>query len=124
MIRSRENRLHEARQYPEALHEHSRAGWDAEEILDDHVEALAVKPVEGIQHRRGRPVHPSLIHIHGHKLMQKRAVFRFASAGVLPHHIIGRIEMEAMLVCYPASDGRFSRAAAASDPVHMAQLLA
>ena len=122
MIRSRENRLHEMRQYSEALHDHSRMSRDAEEILDDDIEALAPKPMEGIKHRRRRSIHPSVIHIHGHKLVQKWAVFRIASAGVLRHHVIRPVQMQAMPICYSASNSRLSGAASAANPVHLAQL--
>ena len=124
MVRGRENRLDEMRQYPEALHNHLRTSRDAQEILDDHIEALATKPMEGIKHRRRRSVHPSIVYIHGNELVQKWAVFRPASAGVLRHHVICCVEMQTMLVCYSASNGRLSGAASAANPVHMAQLLA
>lgn len=80
MVRGRENRLDEMRQYPEALHDHSMISRDAQEILDNHIEALATKPMESIEHRRRRSIHPSIVYIHGNKLVQKWAVRRLASA--------------------------------------------
>jgi hypothetical protein len=112
------------RQYPEALHDYSKASRDAEEIVDDHIEALAAEPMESLEHCRRRSVHPSVVHIHRHEPVQKRTVFRLAAAGVLCHHIVRRVQMQAMLICYLASNGRFARAATAPDPVHMAQLFA
>jgi hypothetical protein len=91
MIRGRENRIYQMRQYPEALHDYSTISRDSEEILDNHIEALATKPVEGIKHRRRRSVHPSVVHIRGNKLVQKWAVFRLASAGMLRHHVVRRV---------------------------------
>jgi hypothetical protein len=112
------------RQQPEALHDHLKIIGHAEKILDDHIEAFATKPMEGIKHYRRRPVHPSVVHIHSNELVQKWAVFRRASAGVLRHYIIGRVQIQVMPICYSASNGGFSRATSPADPVHMAQLFA
>jgi hypothetical protein len=77
--------------------------------------------MESIKHRRRGSVNPSLIHIHGHKLVQKWAVFASASPGVLWHYVIRRVDMEPVLICYSANNGRFSSAASAANPVHTAQ---
>lgn len=124
MIGGRENRFHELRQDPKALNDYSTASGELEEILDDHIEALAPKPMEGLKHCRRRSAKPSVVHIHGNKLVQKWQVFRLASAGVPGHHVIGSVQMQAILICYSASNGRLSRAASAADPIHMAQLFA
>jgi hypothetical protein len=80
--------------------------------------------MEGIKHRRRRSIHPSVVHIHGHKLVQKWAVFRPASAGVLHHHVIRRVQMQSMLICYSARNSRLAGVASAANPVHMVQLFA
>src|SRR5262245_58580555 len=106
MIRGRENRLHKMRQYSETLHDHSKISRDAEEIFDDHIEALATKPWEGFKHRRRRSVHPSVVHVHGNKSVQKWAIFRLASAVVIRHRVIRRVQMQALLVRDSTSNGR------------------
>ena len=79
MFRGGEQRLHEVRQQPEALDDDARLLRQAEEIFDDQAEALAPKPVERLQHGLRRPVHPSLVHVHGQELGAGAG----ASSGVL-----------------------------------------
>jgi hypothetical protein len=80
--------------------------------------------MERFKHCRRRSVHPSVVHIHRDKFLKKWGVFRLASAGVLRHHVIGRVQIQTMLICYSVSNSRLSRTASAANPVHMAQLLA
>jgi hypothetical protein len=76
MSRFGEERLNKAWQQSEPLDNDTRDDtvltWEAEEVLDDHVEALALKPVECLEQSFRRPVHPSLIHVHGHEFVQQR----------------------------------------------------
>ena len=80
------------------------------------------EPVECLKHGFRGSVHRSLVHVHGHELAQERAVFWCAPAGVIGHHVVGRVEMQTMLSRYAMGDGRLARTAAASDPVNVPEL--
>jgi hypothetical protein len=116
-----QQRLHQARQQPEALGDHAGSGRQAEEVPDDQPEALAAEPVERLEHDLRRPADPALVHVHGGELAQVRAVRRAAAAAVIGHHVVGRVPAQAVPGGQAAGDGRFARAAAAADPVHMAE---
>ena len=120
MTRLGEERLHEAWQQSEALDDHTRFPWEAEDVFNDHAEALAPEPVECLKHGFRGSVHPSLVH--GQELAQERAVLGCAPAGVIGHYVVGRVEMQTMLSRYATSDGRLARTAAASDPVNVLEL--
>ena len=68
------------------------------------IKALATEPREGFKHRGRRSVYPSVIHIHGNEFPEKWAVVRRASAGMFGHHIIGRVQMQKMLICDSAGN--------------------
>ena len=46
-----------------------------------------------------------------------------APAGVVLHYIIGRVDAEALLICYATSNGGFPGTAPAANPVDMLELL-
>jgi SAM-dependent methyltransferase len=122
VIRHSEEWLHEAWQQPEALDDHAPFPRETEEVFDDQAKALAPKPVERLQHGLRGSVQPSLVHVHGRELGQERAVLGCAPAGVIRHHIVGRIQMQAMPSRYATSGGRLARTAPATDPVDMPEL--
>ena len=70
-----EERLDKVWQEPEPFYNDTGLTWEAEEVFDDQIEALALKPVECLEHGFRRSIHPSLVHIHGHEPVQQRAVF-------------------------------------------------
>ena len=94
MNRYGEERPDKARQESEPLDDDTGLTWEGEEVFDDHVEPLALKPRESLEHRPRASVHPSLIHVHGHEPVQQRGVRVRAPAGVIRHRIVGRIEMQ------------------------------
>ena len=67
-------------------------------------------------------VHPSLIHVHRHELMQQWRVFGCAAARVVGHHVVGRVNMETVLSRDATSDGRLACTTAAADPVNVLEL--
>jgi hypothetical protein len=71
--------------------------WKAEEVFDDQVETLALKPVECLEQSFRGSVHPSLIHVHDHEPMQQRALFLCAPAGVIRHHVVSRVKTQTVL---------------------------
>lgn len=89
----------------------------AQEVIDDQVEALALEPVEGLQHRLRGSVYPSFVHVHGREVAEEGAVRRGGAAGVIGHRVVGRVEMQAKASCQAAGDGGLARAAPAADPV-------
>src|SRR5688572_1615142 len=97
MSRYGEERLEKAWQQSEPLDDDTGLSWEAQEVFDDHVEALALKPVEGLEHSFRGAVHPSLIDVHGHELMQQWGVFVCAAAGVIRHHVVGRVNSQTVL---------------------------
>ena len=117
MSRYGEERLDKAWQQSEPLYDDAGLTWEAEQVFDDHVEALALKPVECFEQSFRGSVHPSLIHLHGHEHVQQRGVFVCAPAGVIRHHVVARVNTQAVLSGYATSDGRFARTAPAADPV-------
>lgn len=119
-----EERRHEMRQQPKAFRDHRRVRRESEEVLDDQIEALAPEPVEGVEHRFGRSIHPSFVHVHGDELGERWTVFGPDPAAVVLHRVIGRIELQTVLGGQPASDGRLPRTAPAADPVDVPQPLA
>ena len=122
MSRYGEGRLDQAWQQSEPLYDDTGLTWEAEEVFDDHVEALALKPVECLEQSFRGSVHPSLIHVHGHEPVQQRGVFVCAPAGVIRHHVVGRVDTQTVLSRYAASDGRFACTAPAADPVDVLEL--
>jgi len=116
-----QQRLDQVRQQTEALRDHAIVHRQAQQVLDDQAEALAPEPVEGLEHRLRRPVHPALVHGHGLEAAQVRGVFRQHAASVVRHHVVGRVHMQAMLSRDAPGDGRFAGAAAAANPVDVLQ---
>ena len=78
--------------------------------------------MEGLEHRVRGAVHPSLIHVHGHEPVQQRGVLARAPAGVIRHHVVGRVQTQPVLSRYAMSDRRFARTAPAADPVDVSEL--
>jgi hypothetical protein len=116
-----EQRFDEVRQHSEALRDHAGSRRQAQHVFDDQAECLAPEPREGVEHGLWRPVHPALVHVHGLEPAQVRGVFRRAAAGVIRHHLVGRVHVQAVLGRDALSDGRLARAAAATDPVDVLQ---
>jgi hypothetical protein len=117
----REEGLDEAWQQPEAFNDHTRFSWEAQQIFDDQVEALAPKPVEGLQHGLRGSVRPTLVHVHCRELGQLWTVVGCAAPGVIGHHIVGRIDMQTVPSGYAACDGRLACSGPAADPVDVLQ---
>ena len=113
-----QERFHQVRQQPETLDDDARLGREAKQILDDQVEALASKPVERLEHGFGRSVDPALVQVHLHECAEERGGLRSAAARVLRHHVVGRVEPEALLRGDATGDRRLARGAAAADPAH------
>lgn len=93
-----------------------------EEVFDDHVEALAPKPGESLEHFRRGSVQPSLIHVRDHEPVQKRGVSVRATARVIRHHIVRGINTETVLRRYATSDRRLTRTAPSAEPVDVLEL--
>jgi hypothetical protein len=117
-----DERLHEAWQQPEALDDYTRFPGEAEEVFDDQAEALALKPVERLKHGLRRSVHPSLVHIHSRELAQERGVLRRAPAGMVRHHVVGRVETQPVPSRNATGDGRLASTTPATDPVDVPEL--
>ena len=122
MSRYGEERLDKAWQQSEPIYDDAGLTWEAEEVFDDQTEALAMKPVERLEHRVRGSVHPSLIHVHGQKRVEQRGVFVCAPAGVIGHHVVGRVKTQTVLSREATGDGRFAGAAPAADPVDVSEL--
>ena len=88
-----EQRLDQVRQQSEALDDHTGACRQAQQVFDDQAEALALEPVEALQHGLRRPLHPALIHVHGLEPAQVRRLFRPGTASVIRHHLVGRVQV-------------------------------
>ena len=97
MSRYCEERLEKAWQQSEPLCDDTGLTRQAEEIFDNPVEGLALKPGECLEQSFRWSVHPSLIHFHGHEPVQQRGVFLCAPAGVIRHHVVGRVYMQTVL---------------------------
>ncbi|HKG47227.1 MAG TPA: hypothetical protein VKB02_10895 [Pyrinomonadaceae bacterium] len=122
MSRCGEERLNEAWQQSESLDDNGRLTSVAVEIFDDHVEALALKPVKRLEHGFRRSIQPSLIEVHRHKLVQQRRVFACAPAGVIRHHVVCRVNTQTVLRGYATGDGRFACTTSAADPVDVLEI--
>lgn len=122
MSRYGEERLDKARQQSEPLYDDTGLTWEAEQVFDDHVEALALKPVECLEQSFRGSSHPSLIHIHGHEPVQQGGVFVCTPAGVVRHRVVGRVNTQTVLSRDATSDGRFACTAPAADPVDVLEL--
>lgn len=116
--------LDEARQESEPFGNDTGLSGEREEILDNHVEALAMKPVESLEHGARTSVQPALIHVHDDEPVQQRRALVRAATGVIRHHVVGRIQLESVPSCYEARDGRFACTAPAADPVYVLEPLA
>src|SRR5271157_2878588 len=121
MTRHGEERFHEAWQQSETLDDHAGFLREAEEVFDDQVEALALEPMERLEHGFRGSVDPALVHVHGNELAQQQRVSGRAPAGVIRHHVVGGVEMQTVLSCYATSSGRLARSAPAADPVDVAE---
>lgn len=123
MSRFGEQRFDQAWQEPEPFDndtgDDSGLALEGEEVFDDQIEALALKPVECLEQSFRGSVQPSLIHVHGHEPVQQRGVFGCAPAGVIHHHFVGRVNRQTVLSRYATSDGRFACTAPAADPVDL-----
>ena len=75
MTGSERESLDEVWQQSESLDDDAGLACEAEQVFDDQVEALALEPVERLEHGFRGSVHPSLVHVHGHEPVQQRAVF-------------------------------------------------
>jgi hypothetical protein len=78
--------------------------------------------VESLEHLFRASVHPSLIHVHGLKPVQQRRVFVCAPAGVIRHHVVGRVNTQTVVSPDTTSDGRFACTAPTADPIDVLEL--
>jgi hypothetical protein len=94
-----------------------------QEVFDDQAGQLPLEPVKALKHGLRRSVHPSLVHVHRHELMQKRAGLRSAPLGMIRHHVVSGVILEAVLSRNAPRDRRFARTASATNPVDVSELL-
>ena len=108
-----------AGQQPEALGDHPRG--EPEQVLHDQPEALPAEPAERLEHGLRRSADPPLVHVHGRELGHERAVRGGAAAAVIRHHVVGRVQAQAVPGREPPGDGRLARPAPAADPADVAE---
>ena len=96
-------------------------GGSAEQVLHDQPEAFPAEPAECLEHGLGRPADPPLVHVHGRERGHERAVRGGAAAAVIRHHVVGRVQAQAVPGRQPPGDGRLARPAPAADPVDAAE---
>lgn len=118
-----EERLYEVWQHSKAFGDHTSVLGQAKQVFDDHAKPLSPEPVERLKHDGRGSAHPSLVHVHRHELMQKGAGLRCAPLGVIGHHVVSRVILEAVLSRNPTRDRRFARTASATNPVDVSELL-
>jgi hypothetical protein len=93
------------------------------DLLGELVGEQCVAPVEGIEHLARASGHPPFVHIHGGELAQVRSLFHWHAADVVGHDRVGTVQAHPTPVGDASGDGGFPGAAAAADPVGVAQPL-
>jgi hypothetical protein len=73
----------EARQQTETLGQDRRIRRQGEQIVEHQIKPLTLEAVERLQHHLRWAVHPPLVHVHRHELLQQRRGARIGTGDVL-----------------------------------------